>query len=136
MSSESIQATANREKRLASSQDNTTAAAPVKRTRRLLQPDVVVVVGGKEFHHYCQKLCFVSEYFHAALHSGMCEEQNKRFDSPTKILLNGICFCRCSRWSTSPSRRSPLITSRRSLAGPFYSVLTSYMKSVTKSLTS
>ena len=41
---------------------------------------MTVVVGGVEFQHYSQLLCLSSEYFDAALHSGMKEMTTKRIE--------------------------------------------------------
>jgi hypothetical protein len=49
-------------------------------------PDVTVVVGGKEFEEFSRHLCCFSDYFHAALRSGMRETDapTMRFEFPDK----------------------------------------------------
>lgn len=51
-----------------------------------IEPDVVIVVGQgndqKEFYEYGQVLCCVSEFFKAALRSGMQETTSKKFEFP------------------------------------------------------
>jgi hypothetical protein len=47
----------------------------IKYVRREEEPDVTIIVvrGGKEYRHYRQVLCLVSDYFDAALKSRMKE---------------------------------------------------------------
>ena len=52
--------------------------------RSSLEPDVVVVVGGKEFREYSQSLCSWSDYFDAALRSGMKETKTMKFEFPDR----------------------------------------------------
>lgn len=44
--------------------------------------DVTVVVGDKEFQEDSRQLCYISEYFDGAIHSGMEESTTKRFTFP------------------------------------------------------
>ncbi|CAB9506447.1 expressed unknown protein [Seminavis robusta] len=56
----------------------------LKRGRFSIQPDVTVVVGGTEFQESSHALRICSEYFDAALRSGMKESISKRFEFPDK----------------------------------------------------
>jgi hypothetical protein len=62
---------------------NQSLQKPVQRKKKAL-PDVTLVVGGVEFKEYSQQLCRWSEYFDAALESGMKETETKRFEFPDR----------------------------------------------------
>ena len=58
------------------------AMSPHKPRARREEPDVLVVVGDQEFRHHRQILCRASEYFDAALNSGMREAETMRIEFP------------------------------------------------------
>lgn len=53
-----------------------------KHRARMQEPDVIVAVGEREFSHYRQVLCLASDYFDAALNSGMKETETMRIEFP------------------------------------------------------
>jgi hypothetical protein len=55
-----------------------------KAKRLRIQEEVTVVVGGKEFVEDIHQLCHLSEYFAAAVRSGMKEAATKRFEFPER----------------------------------------------------
>jgi hypothetical protein len=48
------------------------------------EPDVTIIVGGKTFRHYRQVLCLASDFFDAALNSGMKESLTSTIEFPDK----------------------------------------------------
>jgi hypothetical protein len=69
------------------SNDEMPSEGPSPKKRRA-EPDVTVVVGTGEnaetFYHYSHILCFASDFFDAALHSGMKESNSMRFEFPDR----------------------------------------------------